>query len=732
MLFTLISVLLWLGFVEFLALAMLPLWSSLLASGAHKVLGYSRVLSLLVLTFTLWWLAQYAGTSITPITIGLVTLGLVTAGHCCLRLRFNTWNVFLYDQKLSRAYLGYGCTLLLLLIFRACSPEIFWGEKPLDFSMFNYLTRESQLPAEHPWASGESMSYYYLGFFSLAILQKISLLDPSVGYNIGIAFVGACLFACFESLFLNLRLGRVASYLSALLLTFGANLNPVFFALVEGRAFEFDLFWMTTRNFTPYSFAEYPIWSLLFADLHPHVMATPLVVTLLGLMWSAAFQKQNLNSHQWLLTWVCGALWGLLYAVNGWDFVSASFLLAIGFGFSQPILMRWAWCKRQIAYVLLLSVGAACTVLPFRASQKNLFAAFWGWVTPPEYNNVSHILLHQGGALLLIVLSLFGICASQRCSLRRIIKDKFLILLASFPLLLGAFCAYYAPSGQPWWILLFAQLISFASLAVLAPVSATARSRFCCLLVIAGCVVMCMSETFYLFDRMNTIFKGYQLLWPLFGTAACVLLYDFGFELYSRRYSLSLPRLSLLYGLNGLCYSVIAIMAVGTIINLMIMLPMKRTNNSRFTLYGSDYLEKDNIDEAYLIRWLQENVHGKAYVAEANGDSYQNYARVAMHTGLPTLLGWEYHSKQGGVPQVELEKRKLALDAIFSENDAELAYRWLQYFGTDFVFVGKLEHEKYSASALRKFASRPDLFIPAAWHGDYVLYMTAFSPLRTK
>lgn len=734
MLSTIFSSLIWIGFIEVLALGLLPFWAMLFSSSAERTLGYSRVLSLATLTWFTWFFAQYGGAPFSPVSIIIITLVLLSIGHCSLRLQFSSWQVFLYDQRLKLSYISYTLALLLLIFFRSCSPEIFWGEKPLESSIFNYLIRESSLPAEHPWAAGSSMGYYYLGFFSLAILQKISLLDPAVGFNLSMAFIGASLLACFESLLLNLRLRHLAAGIGAFLLTLGSNLNPVFLSLFESKELNFDLFWLTARNFTSPAFAEYPLWSLLFGDLHPHVMAMPLVVCLLGLTWAAAYQKNNLSSHKIGLTLVCGFFWGILYSVNGWDFVSAAILLSIMFGFSSPIYSLWSWIKLQTGYAVLLGAAAAAAMLPFRFSQENIFAAYWGWVVTTEYNTILHVWLHQGVAVSILVLSSVALfLIKKRYWVNSLIPEKSLMIIALLPVAVGIFSAIDSSSGQAWNIIAFSVSISAFALLLLSTDPDSKRIRFCTLLVITAAALVSISESFYLIDRMNTIFKGYQLLWPLFGVAACVFLHELyntiSVKLYDQNSKL---KLITAHSLQAICFAFIAISIFGTAINLKIMLPMKRTSNDRFTLNGTKYLDKENAAEASLIRWLQENVTGIAYIAEASGDGYQAYSRVVMHTGLPTLLGWEHHTRQGGVAQKDIDNRRIALQKIFEEENTEQAYAMLQYYGIDFVFIGKVEQEKYSTKSLSKFSSHPELFIPVAWRGGYTLYLTAFSPLKSE
>ena len=95
-------------------------------------------------------------------------------------------------------------------------------------------------------------------------------------------------------------------------------------------------------------------------------------------------------------------------------------------------------------------------------------------------------------------------------------------------------------------------------------------------------------------------------------------------------------------------------------------------------------------------------------------------------------MGWEHHTRQGGISQKDIDRRKIAIQKIFESDKTEEAYAMLQYFGIDFIFVGKQELEKYTAKNLSKFAAHPELFIPVAWKGKYTLYMTNFSPLRSE
>ena len=53
-------------------------------------------------------------------------------------------------------------------------------------------------------------------------------------------------------------------------------------------------------------------------------------------------------------------------------------------------------------------------------------------------------------------------------------------------------------------------------------------------------------------------------------------------------------------------------------------------------------------------------------MAEAAGISYNRFTRIAMHTGQPTVVGWEWHLKQRGQSQLEINARFADLETLYA------------------------------------------------------------------
>lgn len=82
-------------------------------------------------------------------------------------------------------------------------------------------------------------------------------------------------------------------------------------------------------------------------------------------------------------------------------------------------------------------------------------------------------------------------------------------------------------------------------------------------------------------------------------------------------------------------------------------------------------------------------------VLEANGDSYSDYERVSAMTGLPTILGWYVHEWlwRGGTEELNL--RGAEVENIYTSNDQALVENLLTEYQVEYIFVGRMEREKY-------------------------------------
>ena len=111
-------------------------------------------------------------------------------------------------------------------------------------------------------------------------------------------------------------------------------------------------------------------------------------------------------------------------------------------------------------------------------------------------------------------------------------------------------------------------------------------------------------------------------------------------------------------------------------------------------------------DDRAAIDWLQRNVSGTPVILEAFGDNpYRSTAaRVAMYTGLPTVIGWDWHQRQqrAVTPGTMVGNRIDDVNNFYNTLDVAQARAILAKYDVEYIFVGTLENAYYWPEGLAK------------------------------
>ncbi|MFY9552106.1 MAG: DUF2298 domain-containing protein, partial [Thermoanaerobaculia bacterium] len=170
---------------------------------------------------------------------------------------------------------------LLFVGIRAMNPEIYWGEKPMDFSILNTLVRTRGLPPSDPWFAGAPLGYYFFGQEMVAFLTQLTHLSTRFTFNLAFGLLGGAIlqgaFALAGNWGRRVRAGVAGATFTLLI----GNLSGLREWLVNKRHLDWDYFWATSRVVKD-TINEYPLWSLLFADLHAHALAIPILLLFLA------------------------------------------------------------------------------------------------------------------------------------------------------------------------------------------------------------------------------------------------------------------------------------------------------------------------------------------------------------------------------------------------------------------------------------------------------------------
>ncbi|MBS1252510.1 MAG: hypothetical protein MAG451_01550 [Anaerolineales bacterium] len=224
-----------------------------------------------------------------------------------------------------------------------------------------------------------------------------------------------------------------------------------------------------------------------------------------------------------------------------------------------------------------------------------------------------------------------------------------------------------------------------------------ASTIFVLLLIVTALALTFATEFVFVRDRfgsrMNTVFKFYYQAWVMLAVASA-----FGVYYLVRRWR------------SVLRWAWVAGFGVVLLATLVYPVLAGYTRAGRFegerTLNGLAYVESYQPAEYAAIQWLQESVVGAPTILEALGDSYRaDTSRISAATGLPTLLGWGGHETQWRSEVPEMGQRQNDVATIYRSLDARQVQRLLEQYDVKYVYVGPAESRKYglAQSQIDKF-----------------------------
>ena len=217
--------------------------------------------------------------------------------------------------------------------------------------------------------------------------------------------------------------------------------------------------------------------------------------------------------------------------------------------------------------------------------------------------------------------------------------------------------------------------------------------------------------------RQNTVFKFYIQVWLLLSVAggiafACLLQ-------ASKRFSRTLKIIwvtpcILLISIAGL-FPISATrgrsfdrMAPDLPLTLNGMDFMTRSKHVEFSPVSRASTETDLAVDHQLIRWLQENVAGSPVIIEGRqpGSEYRWNGRISIMTGLPSVLGWNWHQRQQRPfhPMHDyIFQRERNILQFYDTADIDIAVDIIHHFDIAYIISSGLEQAHATAEGLRKF-----------------------------
>jgi YYY domain-containing protein len=541
---------------------------------------------------------------------------------------------------------------LLFLLGRAHNPAIFWGERPMDFALLNAFTRTVSYPPIDPWLAGHPLHYYGWGQLTMAVLGRLAHIPPAYLYNLATALIPALAAELFYWSVKRLTGRKITALATVALILLAGNLSA-FYLQPWHDGWQFADFWQASR-IIPDTINEFPFWSALFGDLHAHFIAQIFAAFFIAalVLWQTLAPGQRFRAA--LLAGVAG---GTLALTNAWSIPVYTALLLL-LSFSVPP-------KTGVTLVgLAAAVGTVLATIFWTAPDAT---------TGLRYNTCARLTLAQAITLFGPFL---GIYLAWICRVLRPSRKTVAAFLGFALILLSLW-----PCG-----LSLSLLVSIPAMVFLWQKPASKNGIFLSLLTLLGIFILIGCDFFTLADHMNTIFKFYFEAWILFALAAALAL------------DRLLPAKHPLSPVGIIALLLCASLFLTPMCCLAAWWHNPKIASDRFTLNGLHFLLQQKSDLRKCIARLNQ-FPGQPAIIEATGPPYGAYARISSLTGLPALLGWEYHVFQHGHPHRELTQRARQVELIYTHCNPMEIRKITTDNRVKFVYLGQLEKTTYGQGA---------------------------------
>ncbi len=490
-----------------------------------------------------------------------------------------------------------------------------------------------------------------------------------------------------------------------------------------------DWYWVPSRALPGEPITEFPFFTFIYADLHAHLIAMP--ITVMAIAWSLSIILSKWKFNEILPGWftkaviiIVGAVSiGALRPTNTWDFPTYLILggvvilftiLRYGNGFRTAYHLS-GFKSRVVEGLMMVIVFVAAAFVfyqPFSEwyGQAYTQIQFWTGNHSPFWSYFTH------WGVFLFILSAWFITETIEWMADTPLSKARKLLKYSFWIWLGLTAIFsitiYLLSKEIIIAWLVFPMIAWAGILLLRKDQSDAK-RFAFFLTGTALVLTLMVELIVLkgdIGRMNTVFKFYLQAWILFAISSAVAL-NWSLPEITRHWFPELKNfwrigLILLIG----CAALYPITATAEKIDDRI------SNETPLTLDGMKYMQNSNysfegenmsLEEDYLaVRWMQENVDGSPVIVEANTVEYSWGSRFSIYTGLPGVVGWNWHQRQqrAVVPSIWITDRVEAVNNFYLTTDIEETENFLTKYDVSYIIVGQVEHAKYVGEGIGKFS----------------------------
>ncbi len=493
-----------------------------------------------------------------------------------------------------------------------------------------------------------------------------------------------------------------------------------------------DWYWLPSRAIPGEPITEFPFFTFLYGDPHAHLFALPL--TVLALVWMAALLRRSDEAKQtgfWqaLVPLLAGTLIiGALIPTNTWDtptYLLLAVVLLIGVGLRRPLFRfrsiadadtRIQKLLSATFSVLLLCGLTILLYLPYlQTNSREMGINVWQGDRTPLWSYWMH-----WGLFLFLIISWYALETKDWMHVVRYVDFRRMLAARRIPLMaagLFILCALAYCAIRGVWIGWTALPLMVWSLLLLLRGDTSLGKRALFFLVGSGLFITLFVEFFSLrgdLGRMNMVFKLYLQAWVIFSLPAA-----FGAVFCFKRTRRGAGERASSSSV-GVWQFLAAVLLIGTaaypIFASVDKIRDRMSTAAPHTLDGMAYMQTSQFfQDGFLmdlsqdydaIRWMQDNVSGSPVIVEGHATEYKWGSRYTVYTGLPGVVGWNYHQRQQRGPMSDqVWERVNAVEAFYNSPMPEEKMVFLREYDVAYIIVGQMERGLYTADGIAAFAA---------------------------
>ena len=508
-----------------------------------------------------------------------------------------------------------------------------------------------------------------------------------------------------------------------------------------------DWYWDPSRVIPPgpgNEITEFPFFTFLYSDLHAHMMVMPIALFVVAWALSIVLARARWrNKKSAALSFLIGGLAiGALYPTNLSDIYTylplalAALAYAI-WNYADVADLSWvrdipAWIKKLaliIGACVLLTVLSYGLYEPYRATYNQGYTWVDSWTA--SHTPIWSYLTHWGVFLFLITMWLAWetrqwMAETPVSALNKLRRYQVLIE-ADIAIFLMALLYLAYSQVEIGWVAL--PLAIWAGVLLLRPNLPDVK-RVVLFWIGTALMITIMVELVAVrgdVGRMNTIFKFYLQAWLLLAVSSGAAFVWIAQELYqwSPNWRNFFQVGTSLFLAGAFAFTLTATFdKVSDRMTNGVPLTLDSITYMQYSQYADYGVTMDLVHDYKAIRWMQDHVQGSPVIVEANCPEYRWCTRFTIYTGLPGVVGWNWHERQQRTltPQL-VEDRVNEVDSFYTTTDVQAALAFLKKYNVKYIIVGQLERAEYPGFWLDKFESQNGKL----WHsfyrdGDTVIY----------